>query len=198
MLDHSAKTLYITELARGMSLLLKVMLEPKVTVRAAPTLTQPYPNPRSSSQNTPPSVHGNISPVLQGAEPCKLSRTDFASMPDFTTKPPESSSALKFSQLGVCLASPRGRSLAVTLLQVRVGRLTRRVRRARSLCKRSAFRNHPELRREASRCSLRLSFTPSPDDTYPNLTLCGLGSLSWHGTDQLPIREGAAVAAVPR
>jgi len=44
-LDHSAKTLYITELARGMSLLLKVMLEPKVTVRAAPiphpTLHQP-------------------------------------------------------------------------------------------------------------------------------------------------------------
>lgn len=32
VLDQSAKTLYITELARGMSLLLKVMLEPKVTI----------------------------------------------------------------------------------------------------------------------------------------------------------------------
>ena len=33
VLDQSAKILYITELARGMSLLLKVMIEPKVTVR---------------------------------------------------------------------------------------------------------------------------------------------------------------------
>mmetsp|Transcript_35522 Transcript_35522/g.68091 ORF Transcript_35522/g.68091 Transcript_35522/m.68091 type:complete len:216 (+) Transcript_35522:100-747(+) len=32
VLDASAKVLYITELARGMSLLLKVMLEPKVTI----------------------------------------------------------------------------------------------------------------------------------------------------------------------
>jgi hypothetical protein len=52
VLDHSAKTLYITELARGMSLLLKVMLEPKVTVRVAPTLTHPHTNPQSSSHNT--------------------------------------------------------------------------------------------------------------------------------------------------
>jgi hypothetical protein len=37
VLDHSAKTLFITELVRGMSLLLKVMLEPKVTVRRPPS-----------------------------------------------------------------------------------------------------------------------------------------------------------------
>ena len=120
-------------------------------------------------------------------------------MPDLTENPPESSPALK-PLSSECLASQsmRRSSRSDALLQVRVGGLTRRVRRTRSVRKLPDFKNCPELGEASQTCRVRLSctarFTPLLNRfarrQLPEFDTLRTGCSS--GIDQLEIRLSSA------